>query len=734
MNLVEKDLEVADFIPQSSSWAAPPCAYPLREGAHLVGDGIDVAVYAGLAKKVEVCFFSPSGQCTESFSLHRQLHGLWAGHIPGISVGARYGFRVFGHWDPDSGMLYNPAKVLLDPYARVLAQTPTLHPALYGKTVDKHFIPDPDMQADKRDSAPFAALGMVTPPDEKVDSHPRIPWNDTVIYEAHVVGLTKNLPGVPPELRGTYAGAAHPATIAHLKRIGITALELLPIHAKFSEPFLAQRGLENYWGYNTLSFFAPEPSYASAAAQAAGPLAILAEIKGMVELLHTAGIEVILDVVYNHTCEGGKDGPSLSWRGLDNTGYYRHDSHHPGVLKDTTGCGNSLDFRRDTVIKMTLDSLRYWVEVVGVDGFRFDLAVTLGREGDSFNHNHPLYVAMASDPILSSVKLINEPWDIGYGGWQTGGFPIPTADWNDRFRDSLRSFWVAQPRAITAGTPGTDLRDLATRLSGSADLFGRGRVPGGRGIYASINFITAHDGFTMRDLVSYNDKHNELNKEDNKDGTGNNLAWNHGIEGDTTNREIQKNRQKTIRNLFGSLLLSAGTPMITAGDEIGKTQLGNNNAYCQNSPISWLNWDIDPDWENITATVAYLTELRRQHPVLRPQVFYTGEAISEGEVRDLEWFNKDGQPMEEYSWFDNSIRTLQMLRAGGKADGDALLVLNGNLTAQEITLPQGQGKDFTLVWSSEWETPQQEHIAYAPGSSSAQEALSLRLYFTSPPE
>ncbi|WP_255313846.1 glycogen debranching protein GlgX [Trueperella pecoris] len=711
-----------------------PVSGPVRLGAHLSAQGVDVAVMAAHATAVEVCFVDRTEYHTSErrFRLRKSHHGIWTGHIPGIRAGQAYGYRVHGRWDPDQGLRHNPAKLLLDPYARAVTHTPELHPALFSHVVDADLNPDSTFQADQRDSAEVGALGVVIEEHTPSVYRPNVPWDQTVIYEAHVVGLTKKLHAIPEELRGTYAGAAHPVTINHLKSLGVTAIEFLPIHAKMSEPFLTRQGKENYWGYNTLNFFAPEPSYAMASSRAAGPQAIIDEVKGMVKLLHEAGIEVILDVVYNHTCEAGPTGPTVSWRGLDNSMYYRHDAQHPGQMIDTTGCGNSLDFRRMPVISLTLDSLRYWVEQIGVDGFRFDLAVTLGREGDSFNHMHPLYVAMASDPVLSNVKLINEPWDVGNGGWRTGQFPAPTADWNDRFRDTLRSFWVTEPAAIMHGGQGGDQRDLATRIAGSADLFGHGRIPGGRGVYASVNFITAHDGFTMNDLVSYSNKHNEANGEDNRDGTDNNRSWNHGVEGPSDDPKICSARRQSMRNMFASLIFAVGTPMIVAGDEILKTQGGNNNAYCQNNDISWINWDLDDDQRNMLETVSYLLRLRRDHRVFRPTSFYTGNHAEGDAIADIAWLDHTGVFMPDYKWFDPGVRLVQALRSGFGQDADALLVINGHPDSRVVQLPQGRGTPFRLEWCSTWDRPRRTTPTYAPGALTRVDPLSLTLFFANP--
>ncbi|MCI6574498.1 MAG: glycogen debranching protein GlgX [Arcanobacterium sp.] len=745
-------------LPASSAFETlpTPIAAPAHSpspdlGVHLIDDGVDVAVMAGQATSVEICFFdsvSTAADTPRSFTerrirLHKGLYGIWEGHIAGISAGQIYGLRADGPWDPARGLFYNQAKVMLDPYATAIARMPILHSSLYAHKVDPALQALAGMERDTQDSAPFAPLGQVTtfPPQA---THVHIPWGETIIYEAHVVGLTKECEAVPPELRGTYAGVAYPAVVEHLKRLGVTTLELLPIFAKMPEPFLTLKGLTNYWGYNTLNFFCPEPSYATARAQAAGPEAILDEVRGMVSILHQAGIEVVLDVVYNHTNEAGVDGPSTSFRGLDNMGYYRYDSFNPGVLKDTTGCGNSLDFRRPAPVRLTLDSLRYWVQHVGIDGFRFDLAVTLGREGDAFNPHHPLFSAALNDPTLRTVKLINEPWDVGPNGWQTGNFSAGTADWNDRFRDSTRSFWLADPAAMTAGACGSDLHDLATRIAGSADLFGHGRTADGRGVFSSINVVTTHDGFSLWDLVSYNHKHNEANLEHNGDGADNNHSWNHGVEGfefaqlPDNGADILAARRRSARNLLGTMLLSAGTPMLRSGDELLKSQQGNNNSYCQDNSINYLQWDAPEHVRDFTETVAFLTKLRAEHPVLRPTHFYTGTTCGSDALADLEWFDAAGEHMSDYMWFDPSVRVIQMLRSGvidtdsAHADCDALVIFNGSLADAEITFPAGRGRPFVLTWLSSWENPREGKThprTFAEGERWRMPALSLALLF-----
>ncbi|MDO4887800.1 MAG: glycogen debranching protein GlgX [Actinomycetaceae bacterium] len=722
-------------IPENTT---PARNLPAGLGAHLIDDGADFAVMAPHASSVTLCLFerdATSAMTERRYALNPVLQGLWAGFVPGVGPGQLYGYRVDGRWAPESGLLHNPAKLLLDPYARAIEDSPRLHPALYSHTVSHlgEVVGPAQSPPDPRDSAPYMSLGVVTAEEPHPASHPYTPWDRTVIYEGHVKGLTALAPGIPAELRGTYAGLGHPAMTDYLRELGITAIELLPIHAKMAEPFLTGKGLDNYWGYNTLSYFAPEPSYATEASREAGPLAVVAEVKAMIESLHAAGIEVILDVVYNHTCEGGIDGPTVSWRGLDQTTYYMPHPHDPGKLMDTTGCGNSLDFRRQAVIRMTLDSLRYWVSEMGVDGFRFDLAVTLGRNGQNFDPNHPFYVAMSCDPVVGSVKLINEPWDLGPDGWRTGQFTAPTADWNDHFRNTARSFWVSQPRSLTFGGHGGDMRDLATRLAGSADHFGHGRIPGGRGTYASINFVTAHDGFTLRDLVSYDVKHNEANLEDNRDGNNDNLSWNHGHEGsEDAPPDILAARRKTIRNLLGMLALSAGTPMITAGDEFGRTQLGNNNAYCQDNELAWVHWNMEPWQKDLYETSSYLLRLRREHPVLRPTGFYTEYASDADAILDLEWYDIYGEAMPQYRWFDPTYRTLQMLRSGGGVDADALIVFNGSIHPAQLRLPVGRGVPFELVWDSTWERPRPKKPVYTAGAATSIGPLSVRLYLAWP--
>ncbi|MCL2464178.1 MAG: glycogen debranching protein GlgX, partial [Micrococcales bacterium] len=560
---------------------------------------------------------------------------------------------------------------------------------------------------------------------------------DTVVYEAHVKGLTRINPAVPPQLRGTYLGLAHPAVIEHLLRLGVTAVELLPVHAFTTEPALVPRGLTNYWGYNTLGFFAPHAPYATAAARAAGPAAVLDELRTAVFRLHAAGLEVLLDVVYNHTCEGNAAGPHVAWRGLDNALFYLHETNPPAALVDVTGCGNALDFRRSEVVRLALDSLRYWAQTVGVDGFRFDLAVTLGRGQQGFTPDHPVLVAAGQDPVLHGLKLIAEPWDIGPGGWRTGQFPPPWAEWNDRFRNAVRSFWLADPGRAAHGLPGHRMRELATRLSGSVDLFGHGTPWPTRTPTASINYVTAHDGFTLADLVAYDHKHNAANGEANRDGSDDNRSWNHGVEGpvdpDSPGADLLPLRRRSIRNLLATLLLAAGTPMITAGDEMGRTQAGNNNAYCQDNAVSWLSWDLSGWRRDLLATARFLVGLRHAHPALRAGAFYTGEPVADGGAPDLGWYTPEGAAFDHERWHDAALRTFQMART--TADGDAvLLVVNGALNPVDVVLAAAE-RPWDLAWDSAWDHPNHpddasidDNLQPDPGEVVTLEPLSLHVY------
>jgi glycogen operon protein len=643
---------------QTAEMSAQSRPHPL--GVHPRDGGVDVAVFAAHADRVQLCLLEAANDGSwheRRVDLPARTHGVWHGFVPEVPVGQRYGLRVHGDWNPRRGHRHNPAKLLLDPYARALVPPAVLRPELFGHPVGRTLEGNPRLP-DRRDSAPFAAHGIVVdgPPRPELGStRLRTPWTDTVIYEAHVRGLTRKLRGLPAALRGTYAGLAHPVTLEYLTGLGITAVELLPVHASVPEPHLVRRGLPNYWGYSTLGFFAPHLAYAAAD----DATAAVVEFRDMVAALHQAGLEVLLDVVYNHTCESGVGGPTLSFRGLDAATYYRLDGDGRDI--DFTGCGNSLDVTELRVVQLVLDSLRYWVQALDVDGFRFDLAPTLARGHNEFYPDHPMLVAIRADPVLSDVKLIAEPWDVGPDGWQTGQFPPPFTEWNDRFRDDVRDFWLPGAARATAGESAGGLRDLGTRIAGSDDTF----VPD-RGPLASINFIAAHDGFTLADCTAYHGKHNLSNGEDNRDGTDNNRSWNHGIEGPTHDPMILSARQRSIRNLLGTLLFSAGVPMLMAGDEFGRTQQGNNNPYSQDNDLSWIDWQLEPWQEDLLTTTRYLLSLRKHFAAVRPEHFFTGQPSEDSAapgLKDLAWFAPDGQEMSLRRWADWGLRTLQVLFA-----------------------------------------------------------------------
>ncbi|WP_022924367.1 glycogen debranching protein GlgX [Serinicoccus marinus] len=624
---------------------------PPRLGLTRTDAGPEIAVLARHASAVEVCLSTASGE--RRIPLRRNAHGIWWDVVPELTPGTRYGFRVHGPWAPDEGHRHNPAKLLLDPYAHAVDGEVAWAPEVYGHVVGEDGWTDPETP-DDRDSAAHVPRSVVV--DQNVfdwgqDTRPDVPWTEMVLYEAHVRGLTMRHPGIPEKIRGTYAALGHPALVEHLTSLGVTSLELLPIQAFTSEPALVRRGLANYWGYNSLGFFAPHAGYAAAT----DPQGVVDEVKGAVRALHAAGIEVILDVVYNHTAEQSVwDGPTLSFRGLDNRTYYRLDDRGRDI--DVTGCGNTLDLRDPQVARMVLDSLRHWVEDFHVDGFRFDLAPALARgRDDAYDREHAFHVALEADPVLSRVKLIAEPWDVGVHGWRTGQFPAVFAEWNDRFRDTARSFWLADVGRRLHGHHGHGVRELATRIAGSADLFARD----GRGPIASVNLVTAHDGYTLADLTAYEHKHNHANGEDNRDGHGDNRSWNHGVEGPTDDPEVQRHRRRSIRNLLGTLLLSPGVPMLVAGDELGRTQQGNNNAYCQDNELTWVDWDLE-EWQTalLTDTTALL-RLRRELALLRGPEFARYDAAP-GRTR-LRWFDERGEVMGEDRWNDPHRCTLTVV-------------------------------------------------------------------------
>jgi glycogen operon protein len=681
---------------------------PSPLGAHWDGTGTNFALWSAGAHAVDLCLFDSDGT-EHRHRLEETTHQVWHGRLPGVGPGQRYGYRVHGPYDPVAGFRHNPAKLLLDPYTRAVDGGLTLDPSLFGYSdggVDTPF-PDP------RDSAPYVPRGVVVhdPFPWDGDRVPRTSWSDTVIYEVHVKGATARHPDVPPHLRGTYAGLAHPAFVEHLQSLGVTAVELLPVHHFVSEPHLMRRGLTNYWGYNTLGYFAPHAAYSSSGSGGGQVL----EFKTMVKELHAAGIEVILDVVYNHTAEGDHTGPTLSFKGIDNPGYYRLDGQNSARYTDYTGCGNTLDVRRPAVLALLMDSLRYWVTEMHVDGFRFDLASALARSMHDVDRLSAFFDVVHQDPVVSNVKLIAEPWDVGPGGYQVGNFPPPWTEWNGKYRDTVRDVWSGAHVGV---------RDLAYRLTGSSDLYrSDGRRP-----FASINFITAHDGFTLADLVTYAHKRNEANGEDNRDGESHNRNWNSGVEGPTTDPGILALRARQVRNHLATLLLSTGVPMLTAGDELGRTQQGNNNAYCQDNEISWIDWkDVD---EDLFAFVSRLLRLRHSAPVLRQEAFFEGHEIpGSGGTRDLAWFAPDGGQLTTADWFDAGLQTLGMYLDGrgirhrdehGRpvVDDCYLVQLHAGPEPVAVELPGPPWADgYELVVSTEYPTgAPPEKTVVAPGA------------------
>jgi len=662
---------------QDAAPAWPSVAWPgTWEPLGVTADegGVNVALWAEGAHRVEFCLIDDD-DTEHRIELGESTFHVFHGYIPGVNPGQRYGFRVHGDWDPQNGRRYNPDKLLLDPYARAIDGDVTFNMAIFG-----HVGYD-DRERNVLDSSPYVPHSVVVRDDFdwKGDRPLRTRWTDTVIYEMHVKGFTKLHPDIPEAIRGTYAGLAHPAAIEHLQNLGISAVELLPVHHALDELFLLERGYTNYWGYNSIGYFAPAGRYAASDTRGGQ----VHEFKQMVKALHDAGIEIILDVVYNHTAEGNQLGPTFSFRGIANPQYYKLGAEDQRYYADYTGTGNTVNASTPKVLQLIMDSLRYWVEEMHVDGFRFDLASALARSNQDFDTLSGFLTTISQDPVLRRVKLIAEPWDVGSGGYQVGEFPPLWTEWNDKFRDCLREYW--------RGTTGVG--ELGWRLSGSADLYSsEGRRP-----YASINFITAHDGFTLRDLVSYQDKHNEANGEDNRDGNNNNIAWNSGVEGPTEDLEIVQLRLRRIRNMLTTLLLASGTPMLVAGDELGRTQRGNNNAYCQDSDISWVDWNLE-DWQrDLIEFTRTLLSLRREHGVFRQRYFFHGQPVLEGGPEDLAWIGTNGELMPDDQWHDGHTRCIGMFLAGNlrsrtydgrpKRDSSFLLLLNAAGNSVEFTLP-----------------------------------------------
>jgi isoamylase len=635
----------------------PGTARPL--GAHFDGARVNFSIFSEVAERVDLCLFDDDGRET-ALTLPERDAFCWHGYVPGLRPGQRYGFRVFGPWRPDEGLRCNPTKLLLDPYARAIAGDVENHPAIYAHVI----APDGSgtNEANTEDSAPFVPRGVVVDPREKwqqQDTPPKHPLHRSVIYELHVKGFTALRDDLPPDVRGTYAGLAQPSVISYLQRLGITAVELMPIHHFVHDGFLLDRGLRNYWGYNSLGFFAPHAEYSSRS----DPAGRISEFRHMVSTLHRAGIEVILDVVYNHTAEGNHRGPTLSFRGIDNRAYYRLQPDQPAYYSNYTGTGNSMNTTHASVLQLIMDSLRYWVQEMHVDGFRFDLASTLAREIHHVDAGSSFFDVIQQDPVLNRVKLIAEPWDVGDGGYQVGNFPPRWSEWNGQYRDAMRDYWRGEQSVAT----------FASRFAGSSDLYARNRRPD-----ASINFVTAHDGFTLRDLVSYNEKHNEANGDHNQDGESHNRSWNCGAEGPTDDRSVNRLRARQQRNVLTTLLVSQGVPMLLAGDERGRTQHGNNNAYCQDNEMSWVDWlSFDADLLEFTRT---LIRLRRTHPTFWRRHWLLGRSPDgEGGCPDVSWLTPDGVAMTEQEWSNGGLRSVMVFLNGcaiGGADSKGQRVVD----------------------------------------------------------
>ena len=668
----------------------PGHSYPL--GATWDGAGVNFALFSENATGVDLCLFDEHGHETR-IPMREQTEHVWHIYLPEARPGIRYGYRVSGPWEPTQGHRFNPAKLLLDPYARAIEGEVAWSDELFGYPIGD---PQADLARDGRDSAPYMPKSVVidTAFTWGADRALRTPWSETIIYEAHVKGLTMRHPDVPEDLRGTYAGLASAPVIDYLKGLGVTAIELMPVHAFVQDKHLLDKGLHNYWGYNSIGFFAPEGRYAAAGR----PGRQVAEFKTMVRALHEAGIEVILDVVYNHTAEGNQLGPTLSFRGIDNASYYRLTADRRYYM-DFTGTGNTLNMLHPRTLQLIMDSLRYWIQEMHVDGFRFDLASTLARELHDVDRLGAFFDIIHQDPLISQVKLIAEPWDLGEGGYQVGKFPVLWAEWNGIYRDTVRSFWKSDENQ--AGS-------MAYRLTGSSDLYGRG----GRRPWASINFVTAHDGFTLNDLVSYNEKHNEANGEDNRDGHDQNLSWNHGAEGATDDPSVVELRERAKRTFMATVMFSLGVPMLLHGDEMCRTQGGNNNAYCQDNEVSWVDWSLSPAERDMLAFTQEVIRLRKHHPVFRRGKFFYGRRVRGGAVKDLTWFRPDGKEMTEEDWTNPLTRCFGLRLAGDAldevdahgnplVDDTLLLLLNAYWEPMSFVLPAHKPG---LTWETQLDT------------------------------
>ena len=665
----------------------PGASFP--QGATYDGTGTNFSIFSEVAERVELCLFDDHG--TEHRIDLPEVSGFcWHGYLPNIGPGQRYAYRVHGPWNPARGLMCNPSKLLLDPYSKAIEGQVDWNEAVFSYHFD-----NPENSRNDSDSAPFMPRSVVTNPyfDWSTDSKPRTPWHETIIYEAHVKGFTATHPDIPPEIRGTYAGLSHPVAIRHLQRLGITAIELLPVHQFIHDSTLVSKRLRNYWGYNSIGYLAPHNEYSSGGQRGQQ----VQEFKRMVQLLHNANIEVILDVVYNHTAEGNHLGPTMSFRGIDNRAFYRTMPDNPRYYMDYTGTGNSLNMRHPNVLQLIMDSLRYWILEMHVDGFRFDLASTLARELHDVDKLSAFFDLIQQDPVVSQVKLIAEPWDVGEGGYQVGKFPPLWSEWNGKYRDTVRDYWRGSDQS---------LGEFANRFTGSSDLYAvTGRRP-----YASINFITAHDGFPLNDLVSYNEKHNEANGENNQDGENHNRSWNLGAEGPTEDPQINTMRSRQKRNFLATLFLSQGVPMLLGGDELGRTQRGNNNAYCQDNAISWIDWEnVDQD---LIEFVAELSMIRREHPMFHRRQWFLGRAIHGADVVDIGWFKPDGTQMSEEDWERGFARSLGVFLNGKQlnsvdargenvSDSTFYLVFNAHQDPLTFRLPRGEfGDGWSRLFST----------------------------------
>jgi isoamylase len=687
---------------------------PYPQGANWDGAGVNFSLFSENATGVELCLYDDRDENLETsrIAITEQTDRVWHIYLQGVKPGLRYGYRVHGPYDPNNGHRFNPAKLLVDPYAKSIDGFLRWDDALFGYTIGH---PEEDLSRDDRDSAPFVPKSVVVDPyfDWRNDSQLHIPWHETIIYELHVKGFTRLHPEIPADLRGTFAGLGHPAAIDYLKKLGITSVELMPIHHSVADRHLLARGLTNYWGYNSLGFFAPDARFS--AAGSAGDQ--VAEFKNMVRTLHSAGLEVILDVVYNHTAEGNHLGPTVSFRGIDNTAYYRALEGQPRYYMDYTGCGNTLNMRHPRALQLLMDSLRYWVTEMHVDGFRFDLAAALARELHEVDRLGAFFDIIHQDPTLSQVKLIAEPWDLGEGGYQVGNFPVLWSEWNGRYRDCVRGYWRGSDQSIA---------EFASRLTGSSDLY----ESGGRKPYASINFLTAHDGFTLNDLVSYNDRHNENNGEENRDGESNNRSWNCGVEGPAGDkREVNVLRARQKRNFLATLFLSLGVPMLLAGDELGRSQRGNNNAYCQDNETSWL------DWENVDLKqlqfAKEIIQFRKEHPVFCRRKWFQGKSIRGSDVNDLAWFRPDGEQMSDEDWGAGFAKSLGVFLNGDEIpsvdaagrrvlDQSFYLIFNAHWEPVEFVLPPE-------IWGQSWTRVLDTRNGDAPAEDNWQRAAGTKI-------